>query len=71
MFIRLRVRVIGMVLAILFLRGVGVVGHRKGEAHDASEKSAQSGPEAVRFPSSSSRLRDPAEGTGLTDLIPL
>ena len=29
-----------MLLAVLFLRGVGVVGHRKGDADAGSEKTA-------------------------------
>ncbi|KAI1790080.1 efflux transporter [Ganoderma leucocontextum] len=41
--------VFGMLLAVLFLRGVGVVGHRKGDTYDESEKPAARGdPKAVR-----------------------
>ncbi|TBU27562.1 efflux transporter [Dichomitus squalens] len=45
----------GFLLAVLFLRGVGVVGHRKGDSDNESEKTARGSlnrdPEAVRLSS--------------------
>ncbi|PIL29314.1 MFS general substrate transporter [Ganoderma sinense ZZ0214-1] len=39
--------VFGTVLAILFLRGVGVVGHRKGESHNENEKAGHKDTKAI------------------------
>ena len=46
---------VGALLTVLFLRGVGVVGHRKGDADASSEKTAMD-EDAVRTVSASSNV---------------